>query len=332
MSGTKYDQLLDAEVLAFIARTTSCYPKRSAPPDLQEMRSDYEQMCAAFAVPYPAGLTTKDDMIEPIADSSDTIPVRWYYPADIKQGQPAILYFHGGGFVVGSLASHDSICADLAAGAEMDLMAVDYALAPEHRYPAALEDALAATRYFCDAFPGRAFLLAGDSAGAWLAASVAHRLAGKQPGLLGQLLIYPTLGGDVTRGSYIEHGNAPLLSRENILWYSQQFWGYSQQFRDTDQQFRDTDQPDKQPGPLSETEFSCLPPTVIFSARCDPLCDDGPAYAKLIIQAGGKAHCSIEEGLVHGYLRGRYSSEKIANSFLGMQAACRALKAEDWPY
>jgi len=318
MSGKKYDQLLDAEVQAFIARTASCYPKRSAPPSLQQMRSDYEQMCASFAAPHPAGLTTKDDVIRPIADSLNTLSVRWYNPADIKQGQPAILYFHGGGFVVGSLDSHDSICADLAAGAEMDLMAVEYALAPEHRYPAALDDALAATRYFCEAFPNRAFLLAGDSAGAWLAASVAHRLAGKLPGLLGQLLIYPTLGGDVTTGSYIEHGDAPLLTREKILWYGQQFWG--------------TDQPDKQKGPLSETEFSFLPPTVIFSARCDPLCDDGPAYARQIIQAGGKANCYIEEGLVHGYLRGRYFSEKIADSFLRMQAACRALKAEDWPY
>ena len=318
MSGKKYDQLLDAEVQAFIARTASCYPERSAPPGLQQMRSDYEQMCAAFATPYPAGLTTKDDAIKPIADSSNTLPVRWYYPANIKQGQPAILYFHGGGFVVGSLDSHDSICADLAAGAEMDLMAVEYALAPEHRYPAALDDAMAAVLYFCEAFPNRAFLLAGDSAGAWLAASIAHRLAGKQPALLGQLLIYPTLGGDVTTGSYIEHCDAPLLTREKIIWYGQQFWG--------------TDQLNNQKGPLLETEFSYLPPTVIFSARCDPLCDDGPAYARQIIQSGGKAHCYIEEGLVHGYLRGRYSSKKIADSFLRMQAACCALKAEDWPY
>jgi len=318
MSGIKYNELLDAEVHAFIARTTSCYAERSAPPGLQQMRSDYEQMCAAFAMPYPAGLTTKDDVIKPIADRSNAIPVRWYYPAKLKQGQPAILYFHGGGFVVGSLDSHDSICADLAAGADMDLMAVEYALAPEHRYPAALDDTLAATRYFCEAFPNRSFLLVGDSAGAWLAASVAHYLAGKQPALLGQLLIYPTLSGDVTTGSYIEHCDAPLLTREKILWYGQQFWG--------------TDQLDKQKGPLSETEFSYLPPTVIFSARCDPLCDDGPAYAKQIIQAGGKAHCYVEEGLVHGYLRGRYSSKKIADSFLRMQAACRALKAEDWSY
>ena len=318
MSGTKYNKLLDAEVLAFIARTASYYPERNAPPSLQQMRNDYEKMCAAFAKPYPVGLTAKDDAIKAIADGSNTIPVRWYYPADIKQGQPVILYFHGGGFVVGSLNSHDSICAELAAGAEMELMAVNYALAPEHRYPAALDDALAAARYFCEAYPNRAFLLAGDSAGAWLAASVAHCLAGKQPSLLGQLLIYPTLGGDVTTGSYIEHRDAPLLSREKILWYGKQFWG--------------TDQPDKQIGPLLEREFSYLPPTVIFSARCDPLCDDGPAYARQIIQAGGKAHCYIEEGLVHGYLRGRYSSAKIADSFFRIQAACRALKAGDWPF
>ena len=96
MSGTKYDQLLDAEVQAFIARTASCYPERSAPPGLQQMRSDYEQMCAFFAMPHPAGLTTKDDAIKPIADSSNTLPVRWYYPGRYQTGSGCYSIFSRG--------------------------------------------------------------------------------------------------------------------------------------------------------------------------------------------------------------------------------------------
>ena len=315
MTDPDYDQLLDEDTKAFIAATQSYYPDRGQPPTIAEMRADYEAMCAGFTAPYPPGLNVTDSSI---ANGHHPIPVRWYRPEAGAKGQPVIVFFHGGGFVVGGLDSHDSICADLAQGTGLAVMAVDYALAPEAPYPAALEDAVSAVKHMLETTANTPFLLVGDSAGAWLAASVAHQFSQPEPRLIGQILIYPTLGGDITTGSYKTHAHAPLLTTEDIIWYGQQFLG--------------TDQPYRRVGPLVETDFEHLPPTVIFAAACDPLHDDGPAYAQQICAAGGKAHCLTEDGLVHGYLRGRYQVKRIADSFARITAACRTLADGSWPY
>lgn len=315
MTEPDYDLLLDAQTKAFITRTLSYSPDRGAPPTVAEMRADYDAMCAGFAAPLPEGLTITDAQI---ANGSHAIPVRWYQPEGKPESAPVMIYFHGGGFVVGGLDSHHSIVADLAHQAGITVMAVDYALAPEAPYPAALEDAMSAVRHIANTTENSGFILAGDSAGAWLAASVAHALARPEPRLLGQLLIYPTLGGDISTGSYVTHAHTPMLSTDDIIWYGQQFMGRDQIYRRV--------------GPLCEADFTNLPPTVIFAAACDPLYDDGPAYAELITAAGGKAKCWSEEGLVHGYLRGRYEVQKIADSFARIVAGCRALTAGSWPY
>ncbi len=315
MSEPDYDLLLDDETKAFIAQTQSYYPDRGQPPTVAEMRADYDAMCAGFAAPRPDRLTIKDTSI---ANGSHPLPVRWYQPAGQPEDGPVMVYFHGGGFVVGGLDSHDSIVADIAAGAGLAVMAVDYALAPEYPFPAALEDALSAVRHILRTGPDRPVLLAGDSAGAWLAASVSHQVGRPEPRLAGQVLIYPTLGGDITTGSYKTHAHAPLLTTADILWYGQQFIG--------------PDQPFRRVGPLCEAKFTDLPPTVIFAAACDPLYDDGPAYARKLAAAGGQAWCQTEDGLVHGYLRGRRQVQKIADSFERIIAACIALKDGVWPY
>ena len=122
----------------------------------------------------------------------------------------------------------------------------------------------------------------------------------------------------MTKGSYVIHKDAPLLTTQDIIWFYQQFFG-----------------PDKTTwpiGPLMETAFSELPPTVIFAAEYDPLYDDGLAYARAITAAGGKAVCISEHGLVHGYLRGRHSVNRIKDSFTQMIAALRHLAKQSWPY
>ena len=173
---------------------------------------------------------------------------------------------------------------------------------PWSAYPAALEDAMSAVSHVLKT-TDVPFILAGDSAGAWLAASVAHALNRPEPRLIGQILIYPTLGGDIRTGSYKSHADAPLLSTEDIIWYGQQFMG---------------DQPHQRMGPLVETDFEHLPPTVIFAATCDPLYDDGPAYVRQICAAGGKAVCQTEDGLVHGYLRAAIRSRKSLTVLPGL--------------
>ena len=320
MNAPDYTYLLDDEVKAFISKTRSFYPDRGQPPNLAEKRADFEAVCAGFAVPYPEGLNIYDTKI---ANGHRPIAVRWYLPAGcsakIAVVTPVIVYFHGGGFVLGGLESHDSIVADLAHGTGLTVMAVDYALAPEHRFPAACEDALKSVQSCLNKGSIRQIILAGDSAGAWLAAYVAKHLSQqKELQLLGQLLVYPLLGGDISKGSYVKYKDAPLLTRQDIIWFYQQFFG-----------------PDTATwpiGPLMETTFSELPPTIIFAAEYDPLHDDGLAYARAITSAGGKAVCISEEGLVHGYLRGRHSVNRIKESFTQMIAALRHLAKQNWPY
>ena len=320
MTTPDYTSLLDDDVRAFISNSRSFYPDRGQPPTLTERRSDFEAVCAGFAVPYPEGLKIYDTKI---ANGQRPIAVRWYLPTDsdskLLDTTPIVVYFHGGGFVLGGLESHDSILADLAHSTGLTVMAVDYALAPEHRFPAACKDALKSVKSCLSKSAFQQIILAGDSAGAWLAAYVAQHLSQqKRQQLLGQLLVYPLLGGDVTKGTYVTHKDAPLLTTQDIIWFYQQFFGPET-----------TTWPK---GPLIETAFGELPPTVIFAAEYDPLHDDGLAYARAITSAGGKAVCRSEKGLVHGYLRGRHTVKRIKESFTQMIAALQHLANQSWPY
>ena len=244
------------------------------------------------------------------------VPCRLY---EGPEAVASVVYFHGGGFVVGGLESHDDICAELSAATRCRVVSVDYRLAPEHRHPAAYDDALAATRAAAARFGGP-LVLAGDSAGGCLAAAVAQAAKGDGPGLAGQVLIYPGLGGDPDRGSYLTHAEAPMLTRADVLYYGR--------IRRPDGQ----DDDDPTAAPLWAADFSGLPPTVAFSAECDPLADDARAYCALVEAAGGRARWVLEPGLVHGYLRGRATVTRARDSFTRIAAAVAALAAGDWPH
>lgn len=310
-----YRSRLDADILAFIDKTASCYPGRPNNANIADIRADYEQMCQDFNTPSPNGLFCQNSHIKTTAGFT---AIRDYLPANRRADNPLVIFFHGGGFVLGSLDSHDSICADLAFGAGLELVAVDYRLAPEHLYPAALEDCLEVIRHFQRTAPERALILAGDSAGAWLAASCLHHLRPQIAPIIGQLLIYPALGGDINANSYHEHAEAPLFTTQDMLFYAQCFFG--------------AEAADKITGPLCDTDFSGLVPTIIFGAEFDPLSDDGPHYAKQINDAGGQAHCFTEAGLVHGYLRGRQSAVGFARSFAKITTCLKQLGEQSWNY
>ncbi|HGG06290.1 MAG TPA: esterase, partial [Aliiroseovarius sp.] len=144
--------------------------------------------------------------------------------------------------------------------------------------------------------------LAGDSAGANLASAVSHATRG-QFRIAGQVLIYGAFGGNVDRGSYLTHAHAPMLTRDDIVYYM-------------DIRF-DNSAPDADPtaAPLQDTDFTDLPPSVLISAECDPLSDDSRDYAERIESAGGQALWINEAGLVHGYLRGRKTVRRARESF-----------------
>lgn len=288
MAPTDYQTLIDAPTWAFIARTDACYPPDTASRSIAEQRSIYDAMCRSFHRGYPPGITARDETI-------GGVPCRIYPGVG-----PTVVYLHGGGFIMGGLHSHDDICAEICARTGFRVVSVAYRLAPEHLHPAAYDDVLATTRAIAATGP---YLLVGDSAGGCLAASVAQTLRYQSPPL-GLLLIYAGLGGATDIGSSLTHADAPMLTRSDVLYYGR--------IRHADGKVPDHD---PTASPLHATDFAGMPPTVAFSAECDPIADDGAAYCAAITNAGGRAEWHLERGLVHGYLRARHIVPRAAISF-----------------
>ncbi len=299
----EYATIIDPPTWDFIRATDAALPPDTASLSIAAQRAIYDRMCRAFHRGYPAGVTASDRAIA-------GVPCRSFAGAT-----PTIIYLHGGGFVVGGLDSHDDICAEIREATGLAVIAVDYRLSPEHLHPAAFDDACAVTRAVAAQGP---ILLAGDSAGANLAAATAHALRAEIQ-ILGQVLIYPGLGGDLNRGSYLTHANAPMLTRDDALYYRDIRHGHA------------PPQGDASISPLQDSDFTNLPPTVTFGAECDPYCDDASAYAAAIIAAGGRARFHPEPGLVHGYLRARHTVPRASAGFARITHALTALARGEWP-
>ncbi|MCC5971778.1 MAG: alpha/beta hydrolase [Pararhodobacter sp.] len=291
---------LAEDMHAFIEKTEAAYPPDAAEFTIAEQRAFYDRMCQLFDRPHPPGLSTEDRAIA-------GVPCRIYTPQGMRPGV-SVLYFHGGGFVVGGLHSHDAICAELSAGAQARLIAVDYRLSPEHRHPAAYDDALAVAQ----AVDGPK-VLAGDSAGGNLAAAVAAHL----PGIAGQVLIYPGLGGTPDLPSYTRHANAPMLTLADVEFYA------GIRFKDAAAQAKALADPTA--APLSASDFAHLPPTALFAAECDPLASDAVEYAARLSEAGVPASLTMEPGMVHGYLRARHMVAGAQASFARITQALAAM-------
>jgi acetyl esterase len=308
-----YAKLIDAETWAFIERTNSWYPPDATGSGIERQRAVYDRMCKAFFAGYPAGVTAETAAI---AADGRQIPIRVYSAG--KGAPAAVLYFHGGGFVVGGLESHDDVCAELSAGTGYDVVSVDYRLAPEHLHPAQFDDAMAAFAWAAGRYPVP-IVLCGDSAGGNLAAAVSHAARGSDRQPAGQVLIYPALGGDPAKGSSIVHAEAPMLTARDVAFYAQVRTGGQDHAGDATL------------APLADGDFSALPPTVIVTAECDPLSSDGEAYRDSITAAGGRAVWHEETGLVHGYLRARHSAARARASFARIVEAIGALGRGDFP-
>ncbi|MEO4000539.1 alpha/beta hydrolase [Mesorhizobium sp. CAU 1732] len=312
---TDYATLIDAETWAFIDRTNAFYPPDTIDYTIVQQREIYDRMCRAFFAGYPDGVVVETTAIDV---QSHAIPIRIYRPA-ITNEAAMVLYFHGGGFILGGLDSHDDVCAELCARTGFEVVSVDYRLVPEHIHPAAFNDAMSAFGWATDTY-ACPILLCGDSAGGALAATVAHATRGHARRPIGQVLIYPGLGGDMGKGSYIEHADAPMLTTREVAFYKDIRTGGK------------AAAPDKTAAPLADTDFANLPPTVVITAQCDPLSSDGETYRDAILGAGGKAFWHEEPGLVHGYLRGRHTVGRARESFTRIVEALRALARRDWPF
>ncbi len=307
-----YRQIIDAETWAFIDRSASHYLSEPGDSTTAAMRAAYDRMARAFHHPHPPGVRSRDEVIAGVR-------CRIYEGAGTAPA--TVLYFHGGGLMLGGLDSHDDVCAEITAATGCRTLSVDYRLAPEHRHPAQFDDAVAVFDSVPARWPGPV-VLAGDSAGGTLAAALAHHARGqRRVAVAGLVLIYPGLGGDPDKGSYLTHAEAPMLTRSEALAYQTVRFAGGKVPTDDPTAFV-----------LQDDDFSGLPPTLIHVAECDPLADDGPAYAERIRAAGGIAHCVTDRGLVHGHLRARHQSARARAAFAAVTEAISALGRGEVPW
>jgi acetyl esterase len=273
--------------------------KSGRPPYHQLSPKEARQM---FRDTRPAS-TPPAPQIGPVRDiaadgPAGPIPLRIYRPAAVSDSQrlPALVFFHGGGWVIGDLETHDVACRQVTAEAGVSVIAVDYRLAPEHKFPAAVDDAWAATRWIvahADELGIDATRLAvgGDSAGGNLAAVVAllARDAGT-PRISLQILTYPVTDLLTESQSYADLADGYMLTRESMRWFKAHYLAKAE------------DAADWRVSPLRAPSLAGLPPALVITAGYDPLGDEGEAYARRLREAGVTVDAVCFGGMIHGFV------------------------------
>ncbi|HEU5194680.1 MAG TPA: alpha/beta hydrolase [Methylomirabilota bacterium] len=244
------------------------------------------------STPQPPAIGTVKDL------SAGEIPIRVYRPAGVPDSTrlPVLVYYHGGGWVIGDLDTHDTLCRQLTAGAGISVIAVDYRLAPEHKFPAAADDAWAATTWIVAhaaelGVDASKLAVGGDSAGGNLAAVVAlqARDAGG-PKIALQLLNYPVTDVGAETQSYRDLADGYMLTREGMRWFIAHYLGKPQ------------DAEDWRASPIRAKSFEGVAPALIITAGYDPLRDEGDAYAQKLRAAGVSVDHVTFGGMIHGFI------------------------------
>ena len=222
------------------------------------------------------------------------IPIRIYTP-DIPKPAPVLIYFHGGGWVLGDIDGHDPVCRSLANKVQCVVVSVDYRLAPEAKFPAAVEDSYAATEWVAANAPKLGIdpdriAVGGDSAGGNLAAVISQMARDRQgPKIIYQLLIYPGTDMRMIAASFEENADGPILTKASTNWFVGHYLRNEQ------------DKTDPLASPILASDLSRLPPAFILTAECDPLRDEGEAYARKLQEAGVSADLQRYAGMPHGF-------------------------------
>jgi acetyl esterase len=233
---------------------------------------------------------------EPVASATDQrspggVPVRIYEPLQANGG--TLIYLHGGGWVVGDIETHDPLCRRVTTGTGARVVSVDYRLAPEHPFPAALDDAEEVLHWLWTEDPGRPLGVAGDSAGASLAAGVALRARDKQIPLAAQLMLYPATDPAMTSPSITENGAGYFLTRRDMAWFYQQYLPAGPARASAGASAPEAD--------LAHADVAGVAPAIVATAEFDPLRDEGAAYAARLAEAAVPAQYVPGPGLIHGF-------------------------------
>ena len=280
---------------------------------LAEARAELDVNAATLA-PRPRAEVMVEDRT--IAGPGGALALRVYRPQGAAAPGPALIYFHGGGFVVGGLDSHDPVCQALAAEGRCAVIAVDYRLAPEHRFPAAVEDALAAfdgVRAEAEALgvdPER-LAVGGDSAGGNLAAVVALERRGAAGPRL-QVLLYPAVDLTMSFPSIQGLGSGFFLEATTMAWYVATYLG------------EDGDRRDPRASPWFAPSLAGAAPAYVLTAGFDPLRDEGDAYATRLAAEGVAVTHRCFDGMFHGFLNAAGAIEGGARALSEIGAALRA--------
>jgi len=245
------------------------------------------------------------------------IPIRIYTPTG-QSPFPILVFFHGGGWVLGDLDTCDAFCRSLANQVGCVVVSVDYRLAPEHPFPAAPEDCYAATRWMADhaaELNGDASRIAvgGDSAGGNLAAIIPQMARDRGgPPLVFQLLIYPATDLRMNTPSITENGEGYGLTRQDIIWFLNHYVKSEEE------------KTNPLASPFLTSDLSGLPPALVITAEFDPLRDEGEAYAKRLKEAGGIVTISRYDGMIHGFVS---MASFLDRGKQGLQECIAALRA-----
>jgi acetyl esterase len=267
-----YETVSPAEAREFYAQAR--FVSNPEPPELEKVQP--------IAIPSPAG----------------PIPARIYTPKNLRKADglaPCLVFFHGGGWVIGDLDSHDVVCRKLADEGELIVVSVDYRLAPEHKFPAAVDDAIAATRWIAEhakqhGIDASRLMVGGDSAGGNLAAVVAIAARdGNGPDIAGQVLIYPAIDFAMTHPSHREPETSILLTHSVILWFRDHYLNGV------------ADVHDWRASPARAKTLIGLPPAYVLTAGADPLRDEGEEYARRLTEAGVPVTYRHFPGQFHGF-------------------------------
>lgn len=216
------------------------------------------------------------------------IPARLYDPHAHREPGPVMVFFHGGGFVIGDLDTHEPYCAEAARILDMPVISIDYRLAPEHRFPAAAEDCEAATRWVAENIPCTGMVLSGDSAGGNLTIATAMALRDKPAAVpvIAQHPIYPATSVHNDWQSYRDFKEGFLLSEAGMIWFGEHYAWKEGDYRAHPLDFDQTG----------------MPPSVVVTASLDPLRDQGKAYADRLEADGVPVVYKSAEGNIHGYI------------------------------